>query len=235
MSLNKIRLGDYIKQVNLKNKNEEYKLESVRGISTQKKFIYTKADMTGVSLKNYKIVKPCQFAYVPDTSRRGDKISLAFNDTDEVYLVSSISLVFEVDDTVINPHYLFMFFNRAEFDRYSRFNSWGSAREPFDWDSMCDIEMDLPSLTVQKKYVDIYIALKEKQNSYECGLEDLKLICDGYIEKLRKENIQKPLGNYLNRRMEKNKDFSVKKLIGVGKEGFIAPKQTKDESNGHIC
>lgn len=235
MNLNRIRLGDYIKQVNLKNKNEEYKLESVRGISTQKKFIYTKADMTGVSLKKYKIVKPYQFAYVPDTSRRGDKISLAFNDTDEVYLVSSISLVFEVDDTVINPYYLFMFFNRSEFDRYSRYNSWGSAREPFDWDSMCDIEIDIPNLTVQKKYVDIYTALKENQNSYENGLEDLKLICDGYIEKMRKEDIQKPLGRYLIRRMEKNKDFSVEKLIGVGKEGFIAPKQSKDESNGHIC
>lgn len=235
MKLNRIRLGDYINQVNLKNRKDEYTIDCVRGISTQKKFIDTKADMTGVSLKNYKIVKPFQFAYVPDTSRRGDKISLAFNDTDKTFLVSSISIVFEVDATIINPYYLFMYFNRPEFDRYTRFNSWGSAREPFDWDSMCDIEMDLPNLDIQNKYVNIYVSMKENQSSYENGLEDFKLICDGYIEKLKKDDILKPLGKYLTRRMEKNKDFRVEKLIGVGKEGFIDPKQSKDETNGHIC
>ena len=96
MKLNKCKLGQHIRLYSEKNVEEKLLLDSVKGISTQKEFISTKADMDGVSLKNYKIVKPHYFAYVPDTSRRGDKISLAYNDTDKSFLVSSISLVFYV-------------------------------------------------------------------------------------------------------------------------------------------
>ena len=114
--------------------------------------------MDGISLSGYKIVYPLCFAYVADTSRRGDKISLAFNDTDEVILVSSITTVFRVKPKVeLLPRYLYMYFNRPEFDRYSRFNSWGSAREAFGWEDMCDIEIDIPSIEVQQKVVDVYL------------------------------------------------------------------------------
>lgn len=235
MALKKIKLGDYISQYNEKNDKLELSIDNVRGISTQKMFIETKANMEGVPLNNYRIVRPNQFAYVPDTSRRGDKISLAFNNTKESFLVSSISVVFFVDEKVINPEYLFMYFNRPEFDRYSRYNSFGSAREPFNWEDMCDIEIELPDLTTQQKYVDVYLSMIENQKAYEKGLDDLKLVCDAYVEQLRKNEQLKPLSKYLTRRMGKNKDFSVKRLIGVGKDGFIEPKQSKDETNGHIC
>lgn len=235
MALRKIKLGKYIYQSDEKNSNLELSLEDVRGISTQKMFIDTKANMEGVSLNNYRIVRPNQFAYVPDTSRRGNKISLAFNNTSKSYLVSSISVVFYVDEKEINPEYLFMYFNRPEFDRYSRYNSFGSAREPFNWEDMCDIEIELPDIETQRKFVDVYLSMLDNQKSYERGLEDLKLVCDGYIEDLRKKGPLFELSKHLTRRMEKNSDFSVQKLIGVGKEGFIEPKQSKDETNGHIC
>ncbi len=235
MALRKIKLGKYIYQSDEKNSNLELSLDQVRGISTQKMFIDTKANMEGVPLNNYRIVRPNQFAYVPDTSRRGNKISLAFNNTSESYLVSSISVVFYVDEKQINPEYLFMYFNRPEFDRYSRYNSFGSAREPFNWEDMCDIEIELPDIETQKKFVDVYLSMLENQKSYERGLEDLKLVCDVYIEDLRKKGPLFELSKHLTRRMEKNSDFSVQKLIGVGKEGFIEPKQSKDETNGHIC
>ena len=235
MALRKIKLGKYIFQSDEKNSNLELSLEDVRGISTQKMFIDTKANMEGVSLNNYRIVRPNQFAYVPDTSRRGNKISLAFNNTSKSFLVSSISVVFYVDEKEINPEYLFMYFNRPEFDRYSRYNSFGSAREPFNWEDMCDIEIELPDIETQRKFVDVYLSMLDNQKSYERGLEDLKLVCDGYIEDLRKKGPLFELSKHLTRRMEKNSDFSVQKLIGVGKEGFIEPKQSKDETNGHIC
>ena len=207
MALRKIKLGKYIYQSDEKNSNLELSLENVRGISTQKMFIDTKANMEGVSLKNYKIVRPNQFAYVPDTSRRGDKISLAFNNTNESYLVSSISVVFYVDEKEINPEYLFMFFNRPEFDRYSRYNSFGSAREPFNWEDMCDIELELPELPIQEKFVKTYLAMMENQKAYESGLDDLKLVCDAYIEELRKELPHKKLKNYISLCDEKNDDL----------------------------
>lgn len=225
MALNKYKLGELIEQYLEKNKDEKYTIESVRGISTQKMFISTKADMENVSLKNYKIVPPNHFAYVPDTSRRGNKISLAFNDTDDAYLVSSISIVFKVNQEKLLPEYLFMYFNRSEFDRYSRFNSWGSAREPFNYYDMCDIEIELPSIEIQKKYVNIYNAMVENQKIYEYGLEDLKRVADIYIENLPKETY-KPIGDFIARNIKRNDKelFSKKDVKGFNNEGeFIKP------------
>lgn len=192
------KLGMYISLSDLRNSDDKYSVDSVVGLSTQKKMIPTKADMDGVKLTSYKLLPPRYFAYVPDTSRRGDKMSLAFNNTGETYLVSSISIVFYVSDEAnLSPEYLYMYFNRPEFDRYSRFNSWGSARETFDWGEMCDIDIKLPSIEVQRKYVDIYTAMFENQRSYERGLEDLKLICDAYIENLMRCCTSEKIGQYL--------------------------------------
>lgn len=224
MALRKIKLGKYIYQSDEKNSNLELSLENVRGISTQKMFIDTKANMEGVSLYNYKIVRPNQFAYVPDTSRRCDKISLAFNNTNESYLVSSISVVFYVDDKEINPEFLFMFFNRPEFDRYSRYNSFGSAREPFNWEDMCDIEMELPDIDTQLKFVNVYLSMLENQKSYEHGLDDLKLACDAYIEDLRRNMPCEEIGQYIKERSEKNSDGRITNVLGISKEGFIDPR-----------
>ena len=186
MGLSKLttyKLGDLIELSDDRNSDGAYGIDDVIGISTQKKIIKTKADMNGVSVTSYKILKPNSFAYVPDTSRRGDKISLAFNTTNEIYLVSSISIVFYVKKPeLLLSKYLFMYFKRAEFDRYSRFNSWGSARETFSWQDMCDISITLPDVPTQQKYVDIYDAMYANQKAYEKGLDDLKLTCDAYIE-----------------------------------------------------
>ena len=163
-------------------------MDCVRGISTSKEFIETKANMDGVSVKSYKIVNEDEFAYVADTSRRGDKIAIAYNSNKEKMLISSIYTVFFVKrKDLLLSDYLFMYFNRPEFDRFSRFNSWGSARETFNWEDMCDIDIELPNIDIQQKYVDVYNAMLENQKSYERGLDDLRLICDGHFDKVKKE------------------------------------------------
>lgn len=210
------KLGKCIVQSDARNTEDIFGADSVVGLSTQKEIIKTKADLEGVKLTSYKLFPPSSFAYVPDTSRRGDKMSLAFNRTDETYLVSSISVVFSVSRTdVIVPDYLFMYFNRPEFDRYARFNSWGSARETFSWDEMCDIDINLPPINDQKKYVDVYNSMLANQQSYEHGLEDLKLVCDAYIEKLRRDIPSQKIGPYLRECDEKNTDLSVTLTQGV--------------------
>ena len=131
------KLGLYIEQSDFRNADSLYGADSVVGLSTQKQIINTKADLAGVNLSSYKLMPPKAFAYVPDTSRRGDKVSLAYNTSNETYLVSSISVVFFVrDNSDLLPDYLYMYFNRPEFDRYARYNSWGSARETFSWEEM---------------------------------------------------------------------------------------------------
>ena len=229
------RLGDFIELVDVRNQDEIFTEKDVRGISTSKAFIKTKADLNGVSLKNYKIVNVNQFAYVADTSRRGEKIGLAFADQCPC-IISSIYTVFKVrDESKLLSRYLMMFFSRAEFDRYARFNSWGSARETFTWEDMCDILIEIPSVEIQKKYVDIYEGLLSNLNTYINRLNNLKLSIDAQIQKIYKSNERYKMEDFVVRRTEKNINFAVKKLIGVGKDGFIEPKQKKDETNGHIC
>lgn len=200
------KLGKYIEQIDKRNDDNVFGAESVVGLSTQKQMIKTKADLDGVRMTSYKLFSPNTFAYVPDTSRRGDKVSLAYNTDKETHLVSSISVVFRVTQPdVLHPDYLFMWFNRPEFDRYARFNSWGSARETFSFEDLCDIDINLPSLDIQQKYVDLYNAMLANQRSYARGLEDLKLVCDGYFDNLKKDTkLRKRLGEIIEAVDERN-------------------------------
>ena len=160
-SSNQVKLGDYIQLCDERNSDGEYKLNQVRGISILKKLIETKADMQDVPLFSYKILKPREFAYVTVTSRNGEKISLAINDSDETYMVSSSYLVFKsINKDQLLPEYLYLMLSRIEFDRLSRFNSWGSARETFDWSEFCRLQIPLPDLYIQQELVDTYNGLK---------------------------------------------------------------------------
>ncbi len=170
------KLGQYIRAKDYRNE-QHLEVSRVRGISTEKKLIDTKANMQGVKLDNYKEVKPNQFVYVADTSRRGDKIAIALNDTDETYLVSSIYTVFETESDKLYPGYLMMYFSRPEFDRYARFHSWGSARETFDWTELCNIEIPLPDIKVQRSIADIYSCYIERKRIADKLREQLKNIC----------------------------------------------------------
>ncbi len=169
-------IGPYIEEFNQKN-IDNLKLNSVRGIATSKEFINTKANMEGVSLENYKVVEPGMIAFISDTSRRADKMSLALNQSEENYLVSSISTVIQTDNTKLLPKYLYLFFCRTEFDRYARFHSWGSARETFSLDDMKEVRMPLPPIYVQKAIVGIYEAYTIRKEINEKLKAQIKDIC----------------------------------------------------------
>ena len=171
-----VTIGQFIFQRDLRN-DGSLGVSSVRGIATSKEFINTKADMEGVGLNNYKVVAPGQFAYVPDTSRRGDKISLALNISENTYLVSSISIVFDTQKDVLLPEYLMLFFARSEFDRYARFHSWGSARETFDWSEMCDVQIPIPDIKMQQYIVNIYTAYLLRKEINEQLKTQVKDVC----------------------------------------------------------
>ena len=216
MGLTKYKLGKLIKQCDERNTNNDYFADDVRGISTEKSFIATKANLNGVRLTSYKIVKHGEFAYVADTSRRGDKIALAFNSTKNEILISSIYTVFRVNKTnLLDADYLFMYFNRPEFDRLSRFNSWGSARETFSWDEMCDIEINLPPIDIQQKYVAVYNAMLANQQSYERGLEDLKLTCETLIDDYKHKAPKISVGDILHEVDNRNTDNSITDVQGI--------------------
>jgi type I restriction enzyme S subunit len=168
-------LGKYIEQVN--ERNTDLEIDFLQGISTSKVLIDSKANTTGVSFHNYKIVRNGQFVYVADTSRRGDKIALAMNSSEDC-IVSAIYTVFEVSNTKeLLPEYLYLFLQRTEFDRYARFNSWGSARETFDWTEMCNVKLPIPDIKIQEAIVTIYHTLETRKRINEQLKASIKPIC----------------------------------------------------------
>ena len=161
MKSNYKQLGQFIRQVDVRN--TEGKEENLLGVSVQKQFIPSIANTVGTDFSKYKVVKKGQFTYIPDTSRRGDKIGIALLEDYEEGLVSNVYTVFEVvDEKELIPEYLMLWFSRPEFDRYARFKSHGSVREVMDWDEMCKVELPVPSYEEQKQIVDSYKTITER-------------------------------------------------------------------------
>lgn len=148
-------LGKYIRLVD--ERNSARMEENLLGVSTQKYFIPSIANTVGTDFSKYKVVRRGQFTYVPDTSRRGDRIAIALLQDWDEGLVSNIYTVFEVTDIKkLSPEYLMLWFKRPEFDRYARFKSHGSVREVFDWDELCTVTLPVPSLERQLAIVRAY-------------------------------------------------------------------------------
>ena len=154
-------LGEFIRQVDIRN--TEGKEDNLLGVSVQKQFIPSIANTVGTDFTKYKVVKKGQFTYIPDTSRRGDKIAIALLQDYEEGLVSNVYTVFEViDEEKLLPEYLMLWFSRPEFDRYARFKSHGSVREVMDWDEMCKVELPVPSIEKQRNIVKAYKAITDR-------------------------------------------------------------------------
>lgn len=172
------KIGNYLELIESRNSNSRFGIDDVRGVSIDKKFIATKADMVDVNLNMYFIVQPNEFAYVTVTSRNGGKISIALNDSDNSYICSSSYVVFRsIDTKKLLPEYLMLFFSRTEFNRYARFNSWGSARETFDWNEMCDVQIPIPDVKIQKAIADIYKVYIMRKNINEQLKAQIRDIC----------------------------------------------------------
>ncbi len=161
MKSNYRRLGDYIRQVDVRNRY--LAIDKLLGLSIAKEFIPSIANTIGTDMSNYKVVKPRQFGYVPVTSRNGDKITIALYDGKDNCIISQAYIVFEVEDEkTLLPEYLMMWFRRPEFDRYARFKSHGSAREVFEWDDMCNVLLPVPPIEEQRKIVAEYQAVERR-------------------------------------------------------------------------
>ena len=161
-------IGPYIEEYDEKNSNEAYGLDDVRGISIEKKIIDTKANMDGVKLSPYKVFRPNTFCYVTITSRNGEKITLSLNNDNRCYIVSSSYITFRINqEDQILPRFLYLWFCRPEFDRYARFNSWGSAREAFSFEDMKRCKVPLPPIAVQQAIVNIYKCANEAKQIAE--------------------------------------------------------------------
>ena len=192
------KLGKYICECDERNTDNLYDLSALRGVSINKEFIESKANMDGVSLSPYKLVKPNEFCYVTITSRNGEKISLAQNSSHDTYIVSSSYIVFKIiDESLLLPDYLYLILSKPEFDRYARFNSWGSAREAFTFESMKLTDICVPSLEKQQKVVNVWKACKEIKEQNEAKAAPLMQLCQSYIQELKHKYPAQEIGPYI--------------------------------------
>ena len=184
------RLGDYIREVNVRNR--ELKVTNLLGVSISKEFMSSIANTIGTDMSTYKIVKRRQFAYGPVTSRNGDKVSIALLDSYDDAIISQAYTVFEVTDhELLLPEYLMMWFRRPEFDRYARFHSHGSAREIFDWDELCDVMLPIPSITRQREIVSEYETLTNRIRLNNQMIQHLEATAQALYRKTFVDNIDK--------------------------------------------
>ena len=228
MALTKDLLGNYLELQTNTNSKLEYCLEDVRGVNNLKQLMPTKADLNGRDLSKFQIVYPGEFVFNHRTSRNGSKFSIAYNDGINPIICTEDYVVFRIKDEYkkkLSDIWLYMFFNRPEFDRYVITNSWGSSTEFYNWDDIKSIELEIPPYNIQEKYVEVYNSMIENQKSYERGLDDLKLTCDAFIEELRRNSNCEKIKNYIEERKEKNINLISQNVLGISKEGFIPPKQ----------
>lgn len=214
-STKKCVLGNYVELCSNENSDLIYGINDVRGVNNKKQMMPTKANLKGRDLSKFLIVNPGEFVFNRRTSRNGSKFSVAYNDGEFPIICTEDYVVFKIREeckNLLNARWLYMYFNRPEFDRYVITNSWGSATELFHWKDIQAIELEIPSFEIQQKYVDVYNALLANQQSYEQGLEDLKLVCDAYIDELKKRELLKKLGNHISSCEQRNDDLAY----GIG-------------------
>ncbi|MBE5802243.1 MAG: restriction endonuclease subunit S [Clostridiales bacterium] len=218
MALTKCKLGDYIELRGETNTDLVFGPADVRGVNNLKLLMQTKADINGRDLTKFQIVYPGEFVFNHRTSRNGSKFSIAYNDGDKPVICTEDYVVFRIREEsrmCLVAEWLYMFFNRSEFDRYVITNSWGSSTEFYNWEDLCTVELALPSYAIQQKYVDIYKAMIANQQSYERGLEDLKLAIDGMLDQIKTEAPQIPLGELLAEIDNRNSDKAQSLVYGV--------------------
>lgn len=218
MGLNKTKIGNLISVVNKKNENN---LDlPFYGINRNKQFMPTIADTTNLDKSKYKIVKKGEFVYSGMQTGRDMCLRIGLYNYDFDCLISPAYTTFKIIAKDILPEYFYMIFLSKEMDRYCAFLTDSSVRANLDWDVFCSIELELPPLTIQQKFVDVYNAMVENQKAYENGIDDLKLVCDAYIEDLRRNMPCEKIGKYLIRQDNRNKDNKILnvKSISVKKE-----------------
>lgn len=222
MGLSNCILGTFLELCSNKNIDLAFSIANVRGVNNQKQMMSTKADLKDRDLSKFQIVYPGDFVFNHRTSRNGSKFSIAYNDREEPVICTEDYVVFRIRDDykkILNPRWLYMFFNRPEFDRFVITNSWGSSTEFYNWEDIQAIQLSLPDIKIQNKFVNVYNAMVANQKTYERGLDDLKLTCDACIEDLRRRIPCETIGLYIDSVSENNSEFAYTRVQGVESGG----------------
>lgn len=226
MGLNRVRLGDCLTLVERRNLDERYGIDDVRGVNNQKLMIRTKADVSARDFSKFQIVEPGEFFFNHRTSRNGSKLSITYNYDNEPHIVTEDYVVFRItDEDYLCPSWLYLYVCRAEYDRYAIQNSWGSSTEFFNWEDLCDTEIELPPIEIQRKYAAIYELMLVNQRSYERGLDDLTLACNILLDQCKRAEPRVCLGQVFAEIDRRNDDLMCKEAYGLNIEKRLMPSK----------
>lgn len=233
MALNKIKLGKYIELYAEKCNIPNLTVNDVSGVNREKEF-FEPSHQIGKDTSNYKIVPSHYFACNLMHVGRDAVLPIAYNHTDKNKIVSPAYHVFRFhENDEILSDYFFLYLKLSEKDRYFWFNTDSSVRDGMSWDDFVNVDIELPSIEIQQKYVDVYNAMLANQQSYEHGLDDLKLTCDAYIEELRRKMSCKKIGNYVHPYNVKNSEGKITLEQGINiQKKFITPQRSNDNFYG---
>lgn len=223
------RIGDYIRLVS--NRNSDWAITNLLGVNIFKNFMPSVANTSGVDLSKYKIIRKGQFATNIMHVNRDEILPVALYQKDEPAIVSPAYMTFEViDETELLPEFLMMEFQRPEFDRRAWTYCDSSVRGGLEWERFCEIQIPIPDIDEQRKFVALYNGLLTNQKTYANSLADLQLICDTYIENLIKTQEPKTLGEYIEQSDERNNDLQIDNLIGISvNKVFMETKSNKEQ------
>lgn len=231
MELTKIKLGKYIELYSQKCNISNLSNDEVSGINRDKEF-FEPSPRVGSDTSKYKVVPPVYFACNLMHVGRDVVLPIAYNHSEKNKIVSPAYQVFKfLDNKELLSEYFFLYLKSSEKDRYFWFNTDGSVRDGMSWEDFIEVEIDLPSLPIQQKYVDVYKTMRFNQQCYEHGLEDLKLVCDAYIDEIRKKMPHQKLGNYISLCENKNDEleYGIDAVRGISIEKkFINTKANMD-------
>ena len=222
------KIGDFIQLID--ERNVDLKISNFMGLNKNKEFMSTVANIDSVDPSMYKIVREKMFVFSGMQTGRDNVIRIGLSDYKEPFLISPAYTTFYVKNII--PEYFYMIFKSSEMDRFGAFLSDSSVRANLDWTRFCDIDIEIPSIDIQKKVVNVYLALVENQKTYEQGLADLKLVCDAYIEEKRFEKPVK-IGDLVIETSIKNSDFQsdFESGVSIQKEFFVTNAGASDISN----
>lgn len=187
MKSNYNQLGQYIEMVSRTNSDLKYGIEDVRGCSNTKQMMQTRANLIGRTYEKFIVLRPQEFVFNRRTTRNGEKIGMAYNNTDREYIFTNDYVAFRVKQEYLDkllPDYLYMFFCRDEFDRYARYKSTGSATEFFNWEDMCAVPFEIPPMDFQQLVVNAYKVLNERIETKQKINDNLEATAQAYFDNL---------------------------------------------------
>jgi type I restriction enzyme S subunit len=233
MALTKHKLGEFTELYNERCGNPNLTVYDISGVNADKEF-FEPSKQAGADTSNYKNVPPDYFACNLMHVGRDKVLPIALNHSGKTKVVSPAYTIFRLKEgTPLLREYFFMMLKSEERDRYFWFHTDSSVRDGMSWDDFCDLEIDIPPISIQKKYVDVYNAMLANQQSYERGLEDLNIACMGYIERLRRSSETFPIGDFIEPYIEKNVDgaITLEQGINIDKQ-FITPQRSNSNLTG---